>query len=121
MAISEAALVGMVLILIRSVWGYAYSNETEIVRYVATMMPILAISNFMDGLQCVLSGTNFSLLFSSPPQLSERKRRSNHLIKSAPWLLVCIGLGYAHGCPTGLSPHHFILFFLFLLIDSENY
>ncbi|KAH6822241.1 MATE efflux family protein [Perilla frutescens var. hirtella] len=57
MAITEGILVGLVLILIRNVWGYAYSNETEVVSYVATMMPILAASNFMDGLQCVLSGT----------------------------------------------------------------
>ncbi|KAJ7975179.1 Protein DETOXIFICATION [Quillaja saponaria] len=55
-AIIEGTLVGTVLILIRNIWGYAYSNEVEVVRYVAIMMPILAVSNFMDGLQCVLSG-----------------------------------------------------------------
>lgn len=57
MAIAGAVLVGLVLILMRNVWGYAYSNETEVVRYVAAMIPILAVSNFMDSLQCVLSGT----------------------------------------------------------------
>lgn len=57
MAVMGSVLVGLVLILIRNVWGYAYSNETEVVRYVAAMMPILAVSNFMDSLQCVLSGT----------------------------------------------------------------
>ncbi|GAA0186784.1 transporter [Lithospermum erythrorhizon] len=57
MAITEGLLVGVVLLLIRNVWGRAYSNETEIIKYVATMMPLLATSNFMDGLQCVLSGT----------------------------------------------------------------
>lgn len=56
MAITEGLLVGFVLILIRNFWGYAYSNETEVVKYLATMMPILATSNFLDGLQCVLSG-----------------------------------------------------------------
>ncbi|XP_059639537.1 protein DETOXIFICATION 16-like [Cornus florida] len=56
MAITEGILVGSVLILIRNIWGYAYSNEKEVVRYVAIMMPILATSNFIDGLQCVLSG-----------------------------------------------------------------
>nr|XP_015882953.2 protein DETOXIFICATION 16-like [Ziziphus jujuba var. spinosa] len=55
-AITEGLLVGAVLILIRNVWGYAYSNETEVVKYVATMMPILALVNFIDGLQSVLSG-----------------------------------------------------------------
>ncbi|XP_062158525.1 protein DETOXIFICATION 16-like [Alnus glutinosa] len=57
MAITEGILVGSVLILIRNVWGYAYSDEVEVIRYVAIMMPILAVSNFLDGLQCVLSGT----------------------------------------------------------------
>ncbi|GLT60380.1 hypothetical protein SLA2020_331480 [Shorea laevis] len=55
--ITEGILVGLVLILIRNIWGYAYSNEIEVVEYVAVMMPILAASNFLDGLQCVLSGT----------------------------------------------------------------
>lgn len=56
MAITEGILVGLLLILIRNVWGYAYSNEIEVVRYVAIMMPILATSNFLDGVQCALSG-----------------------------------------------------------------
>ncbi|XP_040997524.1 protein DETOXIFICATION 16-like [Juglans microcarpa x Juglans regia] len=57
MAITVGILVGSVLILIRNIWGYAYSNEIEVIQYVAIMMPIIAISNFLDGLQCVLSGT----------------------------------------------------------------
>ncbi|KAL5544900.1 hypothetical protein UlMin_008684 [Ulmus minor] len=56
-AITVGLLVGLVLVLIRNIWGYAYSNEVEVVKYVAIMMPILAVSNFLDGLQCVLSGT----------------------------------------------------------------
>lgn len=56
MAVAEGILVGLVLILIRNFWGYAYSNEVEVVKYVATMMPVLATSNFVDGLQGVLSG-----------------------------------------------------------------
>ncbi|KAM3268774.1 protein DETOXIFICATION 16 [Capsicum chacoense] len=55
-AVLEGLVLGLIMILIRNVWGYAYSNETEVVRYIATMMPLLATSNFMDGLQCVLSG-----------------------------------------------------------------
>ncbi|KAL8478686.1 hypothetical protein ACS0TY_030531 [Phlomoides rotata] len=57
MAITEGLVLGLVLLLIRNIWGYAYTNEIEVVAYVATMMPILAAANFMDGLQCVLSGT----------------------------------------------------------------
>ncbi|KAG6587668.1 Protein DETOXIFICATION 16, partial [Cucurbita argyrosperma subsp. sororia] len=55
-AIIEGLLLGIVLILIRTVWGYAYSNEREVVEYVANMLPLVAASNFVDGLQCVLSG-----------------------------------------------------------------
>ncbi|KAE8694212.1 hypothetical protein F3Y22_tig00110785pilonHSYRG00022 [Hibiscus syriacus] len=56
MAIFEGILVGSVLILIRNVWGHAYSNEAQVVEYVAAMLPIVATSNFLDSLQCVLSG-----------------------------------------------------------------
>ena len=49
-------VVGLVMMFIRNIWGYAYSNEVEVVRHVANIMPILATSNFLDGLQGVLSG-----------------------------------------------------------------
>ncbi|XP_038880135.1 protein DETOXIFICATION 16-like isoform X2 [Benincasa hispida] len=55
-AIIEGLLLGTVLILIRYVWGYAYSNEQEVVKYVADIVPLIAVSSFLDGLQCVLSG-----------------------------------------------------------------
>ncbi|CAN6237887.1 unnamed protein product [Urochloa humidicola] len=47
---------GLAMVLVRNLWGYAYSNEEEVARYVARMMPILAVSIVFDGLQCVLSG-----------------------------------------------------------------
>ncbi|XWS60909.1 hypothetical protein CRYUN_Cryun07bG0078900 [Craigia yunnanensis] len=56
LAVSQGILVGLVLILMRNIWGYAYSNDVEVIRYVAAMIPILATSNFIDGVQCVLSG-----------------------------------------------------------------
>lgn len=56
LAATEGTFVSLILILIRNIWGYAYSNETEVVKYIALMMPIVAVSNFLDGLQCVLSG-----------------------------------------------------------------
>ncbi|PSR87774.1 Protein DETOXIFICATION like [Actinidia chinensis var. chinensis] len=55
-AIAEGAIVGTVTILVRHVWGKLYSNEAEVSRYVAKMMPLLALSDFLDGFQCVLSG-----------------------------------------------------------------
>ncbi|XVE58821.1 hypothetical protein DITRI_Ditri04bG0199800 [Diplodiscus trichospermus] len=56
LAVSQGVLVGLVLILMRNLWGYAYSNDVDVIRYVAAMIPIIATSNFIDGVQCVLSG-----------------------------------------------------------------
>ncbi|GAB2289772.1 Protein DETOXIFICATION 16 [Dionaea muscipula] len=56
MAITLGILIALILLSIHNVWGYAYSNEIEVVRYVASILPILALSSFLDGIQCVLSG-----------------------------------------------------------------
>ncbi|KAE9607491.1 hypothetical protein Lal_00026616 [Lupinus albus] len=56
MATIEGIFIGTVMIFMRNIWGYAYTNEVEVVKYVATMLPILAASIFLDGIQCVLSG-----------------------------------------------------------------
>ncbi|XP_048543249.1 protein DETOXIFICATION 16-like [Triticum urartu] len=42
--------------LLRHVWGYMYSNEPEVVAYIAKMLPVLGISFFIDGLHGSLSG-----------------------------------------------------------------
>ncbi|KAI3817238.1 hypothetical protein L1987_11027 [Smallanthus sonchifolius] len=55
-AIIEGVIVGSVTILVRNVWGRLYSNDEEVIKYVAAMMPLLALSDFLDGFQCVLSG-----------------------------------------------------------------
>lgn len=57
-ALSEGAAIGVSTILVRHVWGKLYSNEEEVIRYVAKMMKLLALSDFLDGFQCVLSGPN---------------------------------------------------------------
>ncbi|XP_008776058.2 protein DETOXIFICATION 16-like [Phoenix dactylifera] len=56
MAITEGLMVALITILVRHVWGYLYSNEEEVAKYISIMMPILATSDFMDGIQCTLSG-----------------------------------------------------------------
>ncbi|KAG6532730.1 hypothetical protein ZIOFF_006580 [Zingiber officinale] len=56
LAITEGLLVGSAMILVRNIWGYAYTNVDEVVKYATIMMPILASSNMLDGIQCVLSG-----------------------------------------------------------------
>ncbi|XP_010516582.1 PREDICTED: protein DETOXIFICATION 15-like [Camelina sativa] len=55
-SVVESILVGSVLILIRKVWGFAYSNDPEVVRHVASMLPILALGHSLDSFQSVLSG-----------------------------------------------------------------
>ncbi|CAI9296828.1 unnamed protein product [Lactuca saligna] len=55
-AILEGLIVGTITILVRNVWGKLYSNDEEVIKYVAKMMPLLALSDFLDGFQCVLSG-----------------------------------------------------------------
>jgi MATE family multidrug resistance protein len=47
---------GIIMILVRNLWGYAYSNEKEVIEYISRMMPILGMSFVFDDLQCVLSG-----------------------------------------------------------------
>ncbi|KAI3881360.1 hypothetical protein MKW92_000494 [Papaver armeniacum] len=43
----QGFLLGISMILMRHIWGYAFSNEQEVVTYVAAMMPVLAVSNFL--------------------------------------------------------------------------
>ncbi|CBI17786.3 unnamed protein product, partial [Vitis vinifera] len=52
----EGILVATALILGRNFWGYSYSNEASVVKYVGEMMLLLAISHFFYGIQSVLSG-----------------------------------------------------------------
>ncbi|XP_062107445.1 protein DETOXIFICATION 6-like isoform X2 [Humulus lupulus] len=55
-ATTEAATVSTILFLCRSFVGYAYSNEKQLVNYIAVMTPLICLSVFMDSLQAVLSG-----------------------------------------------------------------
>ncbi|KAJ1295608.1 hypothetical protein BS78_01G235900 [Paspalum vaginatum] len=55
-ALSAGLLLGSAMILLRNFWGHMYSNEPEVVTYIARMIPVLAISFFTDGLHSSLSG-----------------------------------------------------------------
>ncbi|GMJ07833.1 hypothetical protein like AT1G66780 [Hibiscus trionum] len=52
----EPIMVAIVLFSCRHVFGYIFSNDEEVVNYIAQMIPLLCISVFMDSLQAVLSG-----------------------------------------------------------------
>jgi MATE family multidrug resistance protein len=56
MGLVAGVSLGLLMISVRNVWGYAYSNEKEVVEYISRMMPILGMAFFFDDMQCVLSG-----------------------------------------------------------------
>ncbi|XP_057868185.2 protein DETOXIFICATION 16 isoform X3 [Cryptomeria japonica] len=56
MTIMEAVMVGCLLFSIRNVCGYAYSNDKEVIDYVASMIPLLAAGSILDAIQGTLSG-----------------------------------------------------------------
>lgn len=56
LVVSEATIVSIALFCCRYVLGYAYSNEPEVVDYVAKMVPLLRLSISVDSLVGVLSG-----------------------------------------------------------------
>lgn len=60
--LTEGIIVAIITIFVRDIWGFLYSNETEVVKYVSAMMPVLAASDFMDGIQCTLSGLTIRLV-----------------------------------------------------------
>ncbi|XP_020532729.1 protein DETOXIFICATION 16 isoform X2 [Jatropha curcas] len=56
MVATEGILAASILILGRNVWGYLYSTETRVVKYVGDLLVFIAASHFVDGIQSVLSG-----------------------------------------------------------------
>lgn len=58
LAFSLGVSEGLVMVLARSLLGYAYTNDEEVALYTARLMPILAACTLLDCLQCVLSGTS---------------------------------------------------------------
>ncbi|KAG9137387.1 hypothetical protein Leryth_017715 [Lithospermum erythrorhizon] len=56
MVATEGILAAMTLILGHNIWGYCYSDDEMVVKYVGEMLLLLAVSHFFEGLQCILSG-----------------------------------------------------------------
>ena len=48
--------VSLAIVLVRNLWGHAYSNDKEVVEYISRIMPIIAVAFLFDDMQCVLSG-----------------------------------------------------------------
>ncbi|KAA8542244.1 hypothetical protein F0562_023620 [Nyssa sinensis] len=56
LAVTGRLLVSLISVAVRGIWGYLYTNEEEVVKFMASIMPVLATYNFIDGIQAVLSG-----------------------------------------------------------------
>ncbi|CAH2075696.1 unnamed protein product [Thlaspi arvense] len=56
LAVTGGLLVALISVAARDYWGFLFTNEEEVVKYFASVVPILATSGFMDGIQGVLSG-----------------------------------------------------------------
>ncbi|CAK7344570.1 unnamed protein product [Dovyalis caffra] len=54
---TEGISVASIMFFGRKVWGYFYTTEKVIVKYVGEMLVLVAISHFFDGIQSVFSGT----------------------------------------------------------------
>lgn len=55
-AFIEGVFLVLTMVLLRNVWGHIYSNDKQVIRYLSAMMPVLAASSFLDGIQSALSG-----------------------------------------------------------------
>ncbi|KAK9167376.1 hypothetical protein Scep_002567 [Stephania cephalantha] len=62
--ITVGILIASTMIFTRESLVRFYSNEKEIVKYVALMLPLVAITQLLDGFRSVLSGVPIGVLFS---------------------------------------------------------
>ncbi|XP_011099515.1 protein DETOXIFICATION 8-like isoform X2 [Sesamum indicum] len=56
LSVAEFLIASITIYICRSIMGYAFSDEKEVVNHVQEMVPFLCISIIMDSLQAVLSG-----------------------------------------------------------------
>lgn len=56
LAVTETLIVSSSLLASRHVFGYAFSNEKEVVDYVTAMAPLISLSIIADSIQGVVSG-----------------------------------------------------------------
>ncbi|KAL4584887.1 hypothetical protein LXL04_009497 [Taraxacum kok-saghyz] len=56
LVVTEVLIIGLLLVVAGGVWAKLYTDEAEVVSYMSVLMPVLAVSTVMDGIQGVLSG-----------------------------------------------------------------
>lgn len=54
--LTEAVIASVSLFCCRHIFGYAYSDDKEVVNNVAKMVPLMCLSIIMDSLHVVLAG-----------------------------------------------------------------
>ena len=59
LAVIETSIVSTILLASKSVFGYTFSNEKEVVDYVTTMAPLVSLSVILDSIQGIFSGRKF--------------------------------------------------------------
>ncbi|CAI9098556.1 OLC1v1035225C1 [Oldenlandia corymbosa var. corymbosa] len=52
----EGVLTAAILTLGRNIWGYCYTTEENVVKYVGAMLLLISVSHLIDDCQSVLSG-----------------------------------------------------------------
>lgn len=61
LALTEASIVSATLFACRHVYGYIFSSDTEVVKYVTVLAPLVSISVILDSIQGVLAGKLLSI------------------------------------------------------------
>ena len=59
LVVVEGTSVAAAMILGRKGWGYCFSSEEEVVKYVDEMLVLIAVCHFIDGIQTIFSGFSF--------------------------------------------------------------
>ncbi|OMO49719.1 Multi antimicrobial extrusion protein [Corchorus olitorius] len=57
LAVTQGVSLSLITVALRRYLGFLYSNDHQVITYLASVIPIVAVSNFIDGIQGVLSGT----------------------------------------------------------------
>ncbi|KAG2584340.1 hypothetical protein PVAP13_6KG369800, partial [Panicum virgatum] len=93
LALMVAAIGGLVMVLVRNLWGYAYSSDERVIKYIARMLPLLAVSFLFDCVQVCFQGAIRGY----------GRQKIGASINLASYYLVAIPLGYffAFGCHVG--------------------
>ncbi|KAL8142034.1 hypothetical protein V2J09_015066 [Rumex salicifolius] len=122
-AVLEGITVGSVLFALRSVYGYSFSSDKEVVAYVTQMTPLLCTSVMVDSLQGVISGIARGCGWQHIGAVVNLGAYYLFGIPMAVVLGFCLelkGKGLWLGIMAGASLQTLLLFFVTFRVDWEN-